>query len=132
MSTVNRRYPTYRDLLAILQTFNDEDLDRPIQICTSKDDEYTNAVFEYSHDFNNPAGPRIGFKTASRIEDDDLIRYYVIEDDCGEIIEQGLTYPDIINLCKTRNLTIKSFDKEPDVYGDFYCEVTGYYKDIPF
>ena len=39
MSTVNRRYPTYRDLLKALQSFDEEDLDRPIEIRASKEEE---------------------------------------------------------------------------------------------
>ena len=126
MSTVNRRYPTYRDLLEALQSFDDEDLDLPIQIRASKDDRYTNALFEYNYTIDEPRAD-IGFIVAPRIEDDDLIKYNVVEDYCGEIIKEGLTYPEIIKLCKEENLSIKSFDKEPDAYGSFYCEVSGYY-----
>ena len=93
MSTVNRRYPTYRDLVKALQMICEEDLDLPIQIRASKDDRYANALFEYNDDINDPTGPHIGFITAPRIEDDDLIRYSIVEDYCGEIIAQDLTYP---------------------------------------
>ena len=130
MSTVNRKYPTYRDLLEALQSFDDEDLDLPIQIRASKDDRYTNALFEYNDDINDPTGPHIGFVTAPRIEDEDLIRYSVVEDYCGEIIKEDLTYPEIIKFCKAENLSIKRFDKAPNAYGQFYCEVLGYYEDL--
>jgi len=126
MSTVNRKYPTYRDLLEALQSFDDEDLDLPTQIRASEDDEYTNALLEYNYDINDPTGPHIGFVTAPRIEDDDLIRYSVVENCCGEIIAENLTYPEIIKFCKKENLTLKSLDKAPNAYGQFYCEVSGY------
>lgn len=128
MSTVNRKYPTYRDLLEALQEMREEDLDLPIKIRASENDEYTNALFEYNYDFNDPTGSHIGFITAPRIKDDDLIRYSVVEDYCGEIIKEDLTYPEIIKFCKSENLTLKRFDKTPDAYGQFYCEVSGYYE----
>ena len=124
MSTVNRKYPTYRDLLEALQAFDDEDLDLPIEIRASKDDRYTNALFEYNHDINDPTGPHIGFITAPRIEDDDLIRYTVVEDGDGEIMGEDQTYPDIVQYCKKHNASIKSFDKEPDAFGTFHVYIS--------
>ena len=129
MSTVNRKYPTYRDLLEALKSLDDEDLDLPIKIRTSENDEYTNALFEYDHEFGDPNGPHVGFVVAPRIEDDDLIRYSVVEDYCGEIIKEDLTYPEIIEFCRAENLSIKRFDKSPNAYGQFYCEVSGYYEE---
>jgi len=129
MSTVNRKYPTYRDLVEALAMMCEEDLDLPIQIRASEDDRYTNALFEYNHDINDPTGPHIGFITAPRIEDDDLIRYNIVEDYCGEIIKEDLTYPEIIEFCRAENLSIKRFDKAPNAYGQFYCEVSGYYEE---
>ena len=129
MSTVNRKYPTYRDLVKALAMMCEEDLDLPIQIRASEDDRYTNALFEYNHDINDPTGPHIGFVTAPRIEDDDLIRYNLVENYCGEIIKEDLTYPEIIEFCRAENLSIKRFDKAPNAYGQFYCEVSGYYEE---
>jgi len=128
MSTVNRKYPTYRDLLEALQSFNDEDLDLPIQIQVNENEEYTNALFEYNYDIDEHQ-THIGFITAPRIEDDDAVRYNVVEDYCGEIIKQNLTFPEVVKYCNAENLTIKSFDNAPNAYGQFYCEVTGYYKE---
>ena len=129
MSTVNRKYPTYRDLVKALSMMCEKDLDLPIKIRASENDEYTNALFEYNYDFNDPTGSHIGFVTAPRIEDDDLIRYSIVEDYCGEIIKEDQTYPEIIEFCRAENLSIKRFDKTPNAYGQFYCEVSGYYEE---
>jgi len=129
MSTVNRRYPTYRSLLEALQELDDYCLDLPIKIRASENDEYIHAVFEYTNDPNPQLEPHIGFCPAPRIEDDDLIRYSVVENYCGEIIKFDLTYPEIIKFCKAENLSIKRFDKAPNAYGQFYCEVSGYYEE---
>ena len=129
MSTVNRKYPTYRDLLEALQAFGNEDLDLPIKIRSSENDEYTNALFEYDHEMGDTNGPQVGFVVAPQIEDNDTIKYNVVEDYCGEIIKQNLTFPEVVSYCCAENLTIKSFDNTPNAYGQFYCEVTGYYKE---
>ena len=55
MTTVDRKHPTYRDLLAALQRFNDQDLDMPIKICDNKNRK-SHAALDYYHDFNSDAG----------------------------------------------------------------------------
>ena len=79
MTTVDRKHPTYRDLLAALQSFNDQDLDMPIKICDNEKRQ-THAVLEYYHDFYSDSGPHIAIKPVDEIIDDDLIRYTVVED----------------------------------------------------
>ena len=123
MTTVDRKHPTYRDLLAALQRFSDEDLDMPIKICDNKKRQ-THAVLEYYHDFYSEDGPQIAIKPVDEIKDDDLIRYTVVEDCDGEILGEDQTYPDIVQYCKKENLSIKSFDKEPDAYGTFYAYIS--------
>ena len=122
MTTVDRKHPTYRDLLAALQKFNDQDLDMPIKICDNKKRQ-THAVLEYYHDFYSEDGPQIAIKPVDEIKDDDLIRYTVVEDCDGEILGEDQTYPDIVQYCKKENLSIKSFDKEPDAYGTFHVYI---------
>ena len=123
MTTVDRKHPTYRDLLAALQRFDDEALDMPIKICDNEKRQ-THAVLEYYHDFYSEVGPQIAFKQIDEIKDDDLIRYTVVEDYDGEILEQDITYPEIVQLCKKENASIKSFDKEPDAYGTFHVYIS--------
>ena len=123
MTTVDRKHPTYRDLLAALQKFNDQDLDMPIKICDNKNRQ-TLAILEYYHDFYSEDGPQIAFKQIDEIKDDDLIRYTVVEDGDSEILEQDITYPEIVQLCKKENAAIKSFDKEPEAYGTFYAHIS--------
>ena len=127
MSSVNIKYPTFRHLLEAMQYFDDEDLDMPIKIHDEKTGELTNAVLFYEQSYNEEH-PRITFKRARKIEDDDLIRYNVVEE-YGEMIMENMTYPELIQYCKHEKLTIKKFDKEPDAYGHFYVKVSGYYKD---
>ena len=122
MTTVNRKHPTYRDLLAALQRFDDEALDMPIKICDNENRQ-SHAVLEYYHDFYSEDGPQIAIKQVDEIKEDDLIRYTVVEDEDGEILGQDITYPEIVQLCKKENASIKSFDKEPDAYGTFYAYV---------
>ena len=122
MTTVDRKHPTYRDLLAALQRFDDEALDMPIKICDNES-RYSHAIFDYYHDFYSEDGPQIAFKQVDEIKDEDLIKYTVVEDGDGEILYQEKTYPEIVRLCKEENLTMKSFDKEPDAYGTFYAYV---------
>ena len=122
MTTVNRKHPTYRDLLAALQRFDDEALDMSIKICDNEKRQ-THAVLEYYHDFYSEDGPQIAIKQVDEIKEDDLIRYTVVEDEDGEILGQDITYPEIVQLCKKENASIKSFDKEPDAYGTFYAYV---------
>ena len=123
MSTVNRKYPTYRDLLAALQSFNDEALDMPIKIRNNKNRQ-SHAVLDYYHDFRLGDGPHIELYPIDEIKDDDLIRYTVVEDGDGEILDEDKTYPEIVQLCKTENASIKSFDKEPDAYGTFHVYIS--------
>ena len=123
MSTVNRKYPTYRDLLAALQLFDDEALDMPIKICDNKNRK-SHAVLDYYHDFRSGDGPLIEFKQVDEIKDDDLIRYTVVEDGDGEIMGEDKTYPEIVQYCKKENASIKSFDKEPDASGTFYAYIS--------
>ena len=123
MSTVNRKHPTYRDLLAALQRFNEQDLDMPIKICDNENRQ-SHAVLDYNHDFRSDAGPQIAFYPINEIKDDDLIVYTVVEDGDGEIIGEDQTYPDIVQYCKKVNASIKSFDKEPDAYGTFHAYVS--------
>jgi hypothetical protein len=123
MTTVDRRHPTYRDLLAALQRFDDEALDMPIKICDNEKRQ-SHAVLEYYHDFYSEDGPQIAFKPVDEIKDDDLIRYTVVEDFDGEILGEDQTYPDIVQYCKKENASIKSFDKEPDAYGTFYAYIS--------
>tara|TARA_Y100000992_G_scaffold56859_1_gene34499 strand:+ start:631 stop:1014 length:384 start_codon:yes stop_codon:yes gene_type:complete len=127
MTTVDRKHPTYRDLLAALQSFDDEALDMPIKICDNEGRQ-SHAVFSYYHDFHSDAGPQITFKQVDEIKDDDLIRYTVVEDCDGEILGEEKTYPEIMQLCKKEDASIVSFDKEPDAYGTFYAHV--HYNDI--
>ena len=122
MSTVKRKHPTYRDLLAALQSFNDEALDMPIKICDNEKRQ-THAVLEYYHDFYSERGPQIAIKPVDEIKDDDLIVYTVVDCD-GEIVGEDQTYPDIVQYCKLTTASIKSFDKEPDAYGTFYAYVS--------
>ena len=122
MTTVNRKHPTYRDLLAALQSFDDESLDMPIKICDNKKRQ-THAVLEYYHDFYSERGPQIAIKPVDEIKDDDLIRYTVVDCD-GEILGEDQTYPDIVQYCKKENASIKSFDKEPDACGTFYVYIS--------
>ena len=123
MTTVDRKHPTYRDLLAALQSFSDQDLDMPIKICDNEKRQ-THAVLEYYHDFYSNAGPHIAIKPVDEIKDDDLIRYTVVEDFDGEILGEDQTYPDIVQYCKLATASIKSFDKEPDAYGTFYAYIS--------
>ena len=123
MTTVDRKHPTYRDLLLALQRFNDQDLDMPIKICDNEKRQ-THAVLEYHHDFYSENGPQIAIKPVDEIKDDDLIRYTVVEDGDGEILGEDQTYPDIVQYCKIEGVSIKSFDKEPDAYGTFYAYVS--------
>jgi hypothetical protein len=123
MTTVDRKHPTYRDLLAALQRFDDEALDKPIKICDNEKRQ-SHAVLEYYHDFYSEDGPQIAFKPVDEIKDDDLIRYTVVEDFDGEILGEDQTYPDIVQYCKKENASIKSFDKEPDAYGTFYAYIS--------
>ena len=123
MTTADRKHPTYRDLLAALQRFNDQDLDMPIKICNNENKQ-SHAVLEYYHDFYSEDGPQIAFKQVDEIKDDDLIRYTVVEDFDGEILGEDQTYPDIVQLYKKENASIKSFDKEPDAYGTFYAHIS--------
>ena len=123
MTTVDRKHPTYRDLLAALQSFNDQDLDMPIKICDNEKRQ-SHAVLEYYHDFYSEDGPQISIKTVDEIKDDDLIRYTVVEDFDGEILGEDQTYPDIVQYCKKENAAIKSFDKEPDAYGTFHAYIS--------
>ena len=123
MTTVDRKHPTYRDLLAALQSFNDEALDMPIKICDNEKRQ-THAVLEYYHDFYSARGPHIAIKPVDEIKDDDLIGYTVVEDGDGEILGEDQTYPDIVQYCKKQNAAIKSFDKEPDAYGTFHAYIS--------
>ena len=123
MTTVNRKYPTYRDLLAELQTFDDEELDMPIKICDNEKRQ-THAALDYNHDFQSGDSPQITIKPVDEIKDDDLIRYTVVEDADGEIMGEDQTYPDIVQYCKKQNASIKSFDKEPDAYGTFHAYIS--------
>ena len=123
MTTVNRKYPTYRDLLAALKRFDDEALDMPIKICDNEKRQ-THAVLEYYHDFYSEDGPQIAFKPVDEIKDDDLIGYTVVEDGDGEILGENQTYPDIVQYCKKENASIKSFDKEPTACGTFYAYIS--------
>ena len=123
MSTVNRKYPTYRDLLAALQSFDDEALDMPIKICDNEKRQ-THASLDYNHDFQSGDSPQITIKPVDEIKDDDLIRYTVVEDGDGEIMGEDQTYPDIVQYCKRQNASIKSFDKEPDAYGTFHAYIS--------
>ena len=123
MTTVDRKHPTYRDLLAALQRFNDQDLDMPIKICDNKNRK-SHAALDYYHDFHSGAGPQIAFYPVDEIKDDDLIRYTVVEDGDGEIMGEDKTYPEIVQYCKKENASIKSFDKEPDAYGTFHAYVS--------
>ena len=122
MTTVDRKHPTYRDLLSALQSFNDQDLDMPIKICDNEKKQ-THAVLEYYHDFHSEDGPQIAFKSVDEIKDDDLIRYTVVDCD-GEILGKDQTYSDIVQYCKLTTAFIKSFDKEPDAYGTFYAYIS--------
>jgi hypothetical protein len=123
MSTVNRKYPTYRDLLAALQSFDDEALDMPIKICDNENRQ-THASLDYNHDFHSGDSPQITIRPAEEIKDEDLIRYTVVEDGDGEIMGEDQTYPDIVQYCKRQNASIKSFDKEPDAYGTFHAYIS--------
>ena len=123
MTTVDRKHPTYRDLLAALQSFDDEALDMPIKICDNENRE-SHAVLEYYHDFYSADGPQISIKTVDEIKDDDLIGYTVVEDGDGEILGEDQTYPDIVQYCKKENAAIVSFDKEPNAYGTFYAHIS--------
>ena len=123
MTTVNRKYPTYRDLLAALKRFDDEALDMPIMICDNEKRQ-THAVLEYYHDFYSDRGRHIAIKPVDEIKDDDLIRYTVVEDGDGEIMGEDQTYPDIVQYCKKQNASIISFDKEPNVHGTFYAYIS--------
>ena len=123
MTTVDRKHPTYRDLLAALQRFNEQDLDMPIKICDNENRQ-SHAALDYHHDFRSDAGPLIAFYPINEIKDNDLIRYTVVEDGDGEILGEDQTYPDIVQYCKKENLSIKSFDKEPDAYGTFHAYVS--------
>ena len=123
MTTVDRKHPTYRDLLAALQSFNDQDLDMPIRICDNEKRQ-SHAVLEYYHDFYSEDGSQIAIRPVDEIKDDDLIRYTVVEDFDGEILGEDQTYPDIVQYCKKENASIKSFDKEPDAYGTFYAYIS--------
>ena len=123
MSTVNRKHPTYRDLLAALQRFNDEALDMPIKIC-DKENRKSYAALDYYHDFRLGDGPHIELYPINEIKDDDLIRYTVVEDGDGEIMGEDQTYPDIVQYCNKENASIKSLDKEPDAYGTFYTYIS--------
>ena len=122
MTTVDRKHPTYRDLLSALQRFDDEALDMPIKICDNEKRQ-THAVLEYHHDFYSENGPQIAIKPVDEIKDDDLIRYTVVEDGDGEVLGEDKTYPEIVHYCKRTTAFIKSFDKEPDAYGTFYVYV---------
>ena len=123
MTTVDRKHPTYRDLLAALQRFDDEALDMPIKICDNENKE-SHAVLDYYHDFYSEDGPQIAFNPVDEIKDDDLIGYTVIEDGDGEIMGEDQTYPDIVRYCKKENASIISFDKEPDAYGTFHAYIS--------
>ena len=123
MTTVDRKHPTYRDLLAALKRFDDEALDMPIMICDNEKRQ-THAVLEYYHDFYSERGPHIAIKPVDEIKDDDLIRYTVVEDGDGEIMGEDQTYPDIVQYCKKQNASIKSFDKVPTVCGTFYAYIS--------
>ena len=123
MTTADRKHPTYRDLLAALQRFNDQDLDMPIKICDNENKQ-SHAVLDYYHDFYSEDGPQIAFKQVDEIKDDDLIRYTVVEDSDGEILGEDKTYPDIVHLCKIEGVSIKSFDKEPDAFGTFHAYIS--------
>ena len=123
MTTVDRKHPTYRDLLAALKRFDDEALDMPIKICDNEKRQ-THAVLEYYHDFYSERGPHIAIKPVDEIKDDDLIRYTVVEDGDGEIMGEDQTYPDIVRYCKKENASIISFDKEPDAYGTFHAYIS--------
>jgi hypothetical protein len=123
MTTVNRKHPTYRDLLAELQRFHDQELDMPIKIFDNENRQ-AHAVFSYYHDFESDDGPQIAFRQVDETKDDDLIRYTVVEDCDGEIMGEDQTYPDIVQYCKKQNACIKSFDKEPDAYGTFYAYIS--------
>ncbi len=123
MTTVDRKHPTYRDLLAALQRFNKEDLDMPIKICDNENRQ-SHAVLDYYHDFRSDDGPQITFKQLDEITDEDFIRYTVVEESDGEILHQERTYSQIVHICREENLSIKSFDKEPDAYGTFYAYVS--------
>lgn len=46
MTTVDRKHPTYRDLLAALQKFNDQELDMPIKISDKENRESHAILFE--------------------------------------------------------------------------------------
>ena len=122
MTTVDRKYPTYRDLLSALKKFDDEALDMPIKICDNEKRQ-THAVLEYYHDFYSERSPHIAIKPVDEIKDDDLIRYTVVDCD-GEVLGEDQTYPDIVQYCKRTTAFIKSFDKEPDAYGTFYVYVS--------
>ena len=123
MSTVNRKYPTYRDLLAALQSFDDEALDMPIKI-RDNENRQTHASLDYNHNFHSGDSPQITIRPAEEIKDEDLIRYTVVEDGDGEIMGEDQTYPDIVQYCKRQNASIKSFDKEPDAYGTFHAYIS--------
>ena len=122
MSTVNRKYPTYRDLLAALQQFDDEALDMPIKICDNEKRQ-SRAALDYYDDFQSDDGPQIAFYPINEIKDDDLIMYTVVDDD-GEIMGEDKTYPEIVQYCKKEKASIKSFDKEPDAYGTFHVYIS--------
>ena len=123
MTTVNRKHPTYRDLLAALQRFDDEALDMPIKICDNEKRQ-SRAALDYYDDFQSDDGPQIAFKPVDELKDDDLIGYTVVEDGDGEILGEDQTYPDIVQYCKKENASIKSFDKEPDAYGTFHAYIS--------
>ena len=123
MSTVNRKYPTYRDLLAALQSFEDEALDMPIKICDNEKRQ-SHAALDYYHDFQSDDSLQIAFYPINEIKDDDLVMYTVVEDGDGEIMGEDKTYPEIVQYCKKENAAIKSFDKEPDAYGTFHAYIS--------
>ena len=126
--TIERKYPTYRQLLEALKEMSEENLDLSVTYYDESGDQYYPAILSYAsaEDSEDVLGQENCFhpiiKIGQEIKEDDLIKYDIV-DEYGEILKQDITYPDIIKYCKEEELTIESFDQVPTVSGDFYVYV---------
>ena len=132
MTTVDRRYPTYRQLLEALKDMREEDLDLSITYYDETGDRYYPAILSYanSKDSASILGQEDCFhpiiKIGQEIGEDELIKYDIVCE-YGEIHAHEKTYPEVVKWCKKENVSIVSFDKEPDASGCFYVYITGFW-----